>query len=455
MTQNTWPSFILISSPEMEEPNACANIHRCFCPSPKEDSSFPLTEAFFQNIVGSKGTVVSWYPFEVPLQTIGLTATCKAAQANRGITGHYGFDIKYRPHHAGETETKKLRVVAKCKPLATKFVKIFAEWIRRQPGDVSKYADVFQRVSYFRYSDVREIKLLSLSNRKFTDIAPQVYHTICDPSKELFIAVMEDLTGRVTHFNAIDNAPEVWNQEDIQVVLRDIAGFHSIHLGDVTHLKSEPWMCVYSGSVMQALRGFWLALLSQNRANFPSIWTTERTRLVKSFIDKLDQLWQVIDSFPQTMVHYDFTPRNVCLRKHNLHEDNQRSVFISNNNLCRVSCIYDWEMATIHAPQHDVVEFLAFVLPAKTDVTTRIKLVRFYQRQLERFSGKTFDSAQFMDVFNAVSCVYALHQLSLKTITHSVMRLPYFERAFQSLMGYLEDLATRNSLAFLNDDPTL
>ena len=28
---------------------------------------------------------------------------------------------------------------------------------------------------------------------------------------------MEDLTGRVTHFNVIDNAPEVWNQEDIQV----------------------------------------------------------------------------------------------------------------------------------------------------------------------------------------------------------------------------------------------
>lgn len=36
-----------------------------------------------------------------------------------------------------------------------------------------------------RYSDVREIKLLSLSNHKFTDIAPQVYHTICDPSKVL------------------------------------------------------------------------------------------------------------------------------------------------------------------------------------------------------------------------------------------------------------------------------
>lgn len=43
--------------------------------------------------------------FQVPLQAIGLTATCKAAQANRGITGHYGFDIKYRPHYGKKFST--------------------------------------------------------------------------------------------------------------------------------------------------------------------------------------------------------------------------------------------------------------------------------------------------------------------------------------------------------------
>ena len=144
----------------------------------------------------------------------------------------------------------------------------------------------------------------------------------------------------------------------------------------------------------------------------------------------------------------------MCIRKQEANEDNEHELFSINNKTCRLSCIYDWEMATVHAPQHDVVEFLAFALPAKSDIATRTNFVRFYHGQLERFSGRTFDSIQFMDVFNAVCCMYALHQLSLKTITHSVTRLPYFERAVRSHMGYLEDLEARNSLEILNNGPS-
>lgn len=178
-----------------------------------------------------------------------------------------------------------------------------------------------------------------------------------------------------------------------------------------------------------------------------------RTRLVKSFIDNLDRVWQLIESFPRTLVHYDFTPRNVCIRKREMTMNDKQSKFITESKLRRVSCVYDWEMATIHAPHHDVVEFLAFVLPAKSDITVRTNFVRFYQEQLETFSGRAFDSEQFMDVFKAVCCVYALHQLSLKTITHSVTRLPYFERAVQSHMGFLEDLEAMGRLEFLNVKP--
>lgn len=61
-----------------------------------------------------------------------------------------------------------------------------------------------------------------------------------------------------------------------KVVLRDIARFHSIHLDDVAHLISVPWMCVYSGSVMKALSEFWRALLRQNHESFPEMWTRKR-----------------------------------------------------------------------------------------------------------------------------------------------------------------------------------
>lgn len=45
---------------------------------------------------------------------------------------------------------KTLRVVAKCKPLAIRFVDIFGDWIKQQPGEVSQYAEMFRHVSYFR-----------------------------------------------------------------------------------------------------------------------------------------------------------------------------------------------------------------------------------------------------------------------------------------------------------------
>lgn len=412
-----------------------------------------LTDEFFQSILGRRGTLLSLYPFEIPRQSIGLTTTCKAIQDDDRMIGHQGFEITYRPS-SGDSARKTLRVVAKCKPLALKFVNIFGEWIEKKSGDVSQYAGMFRRVSYFRNSDVREIKVMTTQDPRFTDIAPKVYHTVCDPSKEVFVIVMEDLTDHVTHFNTINNASEVWDQEDIKVVLRDIARFHSIHLGNVTSLESEPWMCFYSGSVMKALSGFWRALLCHNRATFPDLWTTKRTNLVRSFIDNMDRVWKIIDSFPRTLVHYDFTPRNVCLRKQEFTtEDNHSRFFIANNKLSRVSCIYDWEMATIHAPQHDMVEFLAFVLPGSGEVSTRTNLVRFYQEQLEKSSGMTFNSEKFMNVFIAVCCVYALHQLSLKTITHSVTRLPYFERAVQSHMGFLEDLEAMGCLKFLYEEP--
>lgn len=38
-------------------------------------------------------------------------------------------------------------------------------------------------VSNFRKSDVREIKVMRTRDQRFTDIAPKVYHTVCNPFK--------------------------------------------------------------------------------------------------------------------------------------------------------------------------------------------------------------------------------------------------------------------------------
>ena len=56
----------------------------------------------------------------------------------------------------------------------------------------------------------------------------------------------------------------------------------------------------------------------------------------------------------------------------------------------RTLCIYDWELATVDIPQHDVAEFLAFTLQPSTPLTTRLELVEFYLQHLQYYSGQEY-----------------------------------------------------------------
>ena len=48
----------------------------------------------------------------------------------------------------------------------------------------------------FRNSDVREIKVMRTQDSRFTDIAPKVYHTVCDPSKVRAVCIIPFLSRK-------------------------------------------------------------------------------------------------------------------------------------------------------------------------------------------------------------------------------------------------------------------
>lgn len=70
----------------------------------------------------------------------------KCRRSSNKVFYHYLYYIIV----SGGPPTKTLRVAAKCKPLADKFVDIFGEWIKQQTGDVRQYSEMFRHVSYFR-----------------------------------------------------------------------------------------------------------------------------------------------------------------------------------------------------------------------------------------------------------------------------------------------------------------
>ena len=56
----------------------------------------------------------------------------------------------------------------------------------------------------------------------------------------------------------------------------------------------------------------------------------------------------------------------------------------------RTLCIYDWELATVDVPQHDLAEFLAFTLEPTTPLKTRLELMEFYLQHLQYYSGMEY-----------------------------------------------------------------
>lgn len=114
-------------------------------------------------------------------------------------------------------------------------------------------------------------------------------------------------------------------------------------------------------------------------------------------ITSVQEIMTVVNSAPQTMTHNDCNPRNICIRlpysissgtdgdiKGSLQMCSQQGIPYSDP---RIMCLYDWELATIDVPQHDVAEFLSFVLQPSTPLATWLELLNFYRQHLQLYSG--------------------------------------------------------------------
>jgi aminoglycoside phosphotransferase (APT) family kinase protein len=83
-----------------------------------------------------------------------------------------------------------------------------------------------------------------------------------------------------------------------------------------------------------------------------------------------------VDALPAQVIHNDFNPRNVALRR----EEGRLRL-----------CCYDWELATLGVPQHDLAEFLCFVLKPSTDRSEVLHYLDLHRSALTRASNRPID----------------------------------------------------------------
>jgi hypothetical protein len=275
----------------------------------------------------------------------------------------------------------------------------------------------------------RELQIYELDRAALRSITPAIHRVWMDRSAQIFVIVMELLEG-VRHGRTLDDL-DAWQPDDLACAVSQIARVHGEHLGEISATAPPPHLLPFHRLHDSRLLDYQAALLAYNAATFPELFDAGRVRRIEAFLASAPERHREIAGRPLTLIHGDFTPRNVCLRARGASRELRL-------------CAYDWELAQVHLPERDLCEFLCYVLNPrrgwKEPATAR--LLDRYRAHLEAASGRPIGAAEFRrDLAMAIQelCTF---KLLVQGITHQLLgKRSYFERLVQNAFDSVEAFA--------------
>ena len=268
----------------------------------------------------------------------------------------------------------------------------------------------------FAGSHLRERALYECRDSRLTRHMPALLGVAELDTRGGCVLLLEDVSG-ATRIDSTDRAPW-WRPDEIDVVVRDLALVHAAAAGRSAALRDAPWIgFCQSAASMREMGDLWSALADHAAPAFAEWGGAALPAQHRQLVDAVDEWWPVLSRGPQTLVHHDFNPRNLCLRE-------------TSDGLAL--CAYDWELATIGAPQRDLAEFLCFVLPADVPDATIDTWVERHRVAFERAAGEATDPAQWRRGFHAAMNDLLVNRLAMYALVHRVRRQPFLPRVVAS-----------------------
>jgi NADP-dependent 3-hydroxy-3-methylglutaryl-CoA reductase len=331
-----------------------------------------------------------------------------------------------RGRHMGADGERTIDVVAKVKPLDEEIIIAGSKAASLCGGALAREYTRWREWTGAKDTHTRELAIYRLSDPRLREISPRVYGIHEDPRREAYVIVMERLEEATALGLDAAERPGAWDSKMIDAALMGIAGVHAIWLGRPQELLAEGWLGRYlTAAKMAEMQPLWEALLEHNAHLFPE-WIDERTgaRLARA-VAEIDHWWPLIEAQPLALVHNDFNPRNLALRA-----------------VDRRLVAYDWELATLHLPQRDLAELLAFTLsPLATEAEVERHL-EIHRNALEEAAETALDPEQWRLGYRLALRDFEITRLQLYMMGH-----------VHHEYGFLDRLArTSNRLAEIEEE---
>ena len=340
-----------------------------------------------------------------------ILAALTAGQTDKAI-GHFGLALTLEAD--GQSQTQRL--VLKVKPPGREISALLGSLAQACGEPLATVYPAFAARTGFHHTHHRELAAYQLPA---AGLMPTIWGVYADEEQEAYCVLMEYLED-VSLLNSV-MAPEAWTDAHIRAALTQLAGWHARHL---TTPPPQDFADQPSLANMQALAPLWEALLANAAAHHPALYPAVRVRTLRTAIAQIPSYWAALEQMPRTLIHNDLNPRNTCFKAG---PDGPRL------------CAYDWELATWHVPQYDVVELLSFVLDADR-YHLRRGYLEHYRQALHALTGRYADTEEFRIGAGYAALAFGLHRLGMYLMAHAVSPYPYLPRVVDSYFDTLAQL---------------
>lgn len=368
-----------------------------------------INTQFIKNILGGKFMNHDILSAKINKSTLvdnGII-TNLTGRVSKRIIGFVPIEIEFSKEGTPEKE----EIVLKSKAPDTEVIKGLHAMAASISPKLSDLIYAYARNLEYTGTHLKEIALYDALHRQHLGCIPQYYGAHIDSKKEIYLMAIELLTkDKWRHINT-ENTPEQWTPTEIKDCIREITTVHQF-FEDEAHRSGLESVTEFHAFASVPLYKKMLTLVIRE--------TTDEKRMAQltSILEATDQLeadYQNLQT-PRTVIHNDFNPRNIAIRKNG------------------TPCIYDWELAVINIPHRDIVEFLSFVLPINFSKETLMTYINYH---LSLYEGST-DMFFFKAAYSYAIREYIITRVAFYEVAGILMKYDFSDRVLDNSFQMLE-----------------
>ena len=376
--------------------------------APKEIDANFLTSVLRSGLKNERLKVIGAAQTET-LNTEDSIITELTARNQDKFLGLYPYTLTYEETAGGPPQ--EAHVILKSKPTDLEVIMLANKMAAMCSSALGDLYDRFKTRNEANSCHHRELQIYSMGHPLFAKNTPQYYGSYQDDRREAYLLII----GHIKNARLIGkpDQPHLWTKSDTQAAIRGMAELYSIWYKKDHELRQQPWIGVIPNAASKAEQKTMMREMIRHAAlESPFLVTPEILTRNYELIDSIETWWTELEGMGQTLIHNDFNPRNIA---------------IVGSAEAPQLCAFDWELATIQVPQHDLAEFLTFVTTDKTSAEEIDAYIELHRTTLTQLVDEEIDPRLWRRGYELSLYDLAVNRIAMYLMAHTFKHYNFME----------------------------